>query len=203
MEYTALIAFTVTTFGTPGPNNTMLMSSGLNYGVRLSLPHFLGIALGFPAMTLAVGLGFAELFEQLPWLHFGLKIAGVSYLCYLAFRIAFTPVTAQGTSAGKPLTFMQSCAFQWVNPKAWVMAIGAIVTFTSATGSYLYQVLTICLFFILFGAPCNFTWLWLGRSLQKWVQQPQRLQQFNWVMGALLLSSLVPVAVEIWRELGQ
>ena len=83
------------------------------------------------------------------------------------------------------------------------MAIGAIVTFTSATGSYLYQVLTICLFFIVFGAPCNFTWLWLGRSLQKWVQQPQRLQQFNWVMGALLLSSLVPVAVEIWRELGQ
>ena len=201
MEYAALIAFTLTTFATPGPNNSMLMSSGLNYGVRRSLPHFLGIALGFPAMALAVGLGFAEVFERLPILHTLLKVVGVSYLAYLAWRIATTPVDNRGVATGKPLTFLQSCAFQWVNPKAWVMAVGAIVTFTQAGGNYLLQVLTICLIFIVFGAPCNAAWLWLGRSLQNWVHNSQRLRHFNWAMAALLLASLLPVSYELLQLL--
>lgn len=197
MEYLGLIAFTLTTFATPGPNNSMLMASGLNYGVRRSIPHFLGIALGFPVMALAVGLGFAELFEPLPMLHTLLKIAGVSYLAYLAYRIATTPVSAGGVATGRPLTFMQSCAFQWVNPKAWVMAVGAMVTFTVAGSGYLWQVFTVCAVFILFGAPCNFAWLWLGRTLQRWVQAPQSLQRFNWAMAALLFASLLPVVAEL------
>ena len=203
MEYAALIAYTLTTFATPGPNNSMLMSSGLNYGVRRSLPHFFGIALGFPAMALAVGFGFAELFERLPFLHTLLKVAGVSYLAYLAYRIATTPVSSSGAATGRPLSFLQSCAFQWVNPKAWVMAVGAIVTFTVGGANYLLQVLTICAVFIVFGAPCNFAWLWLGRSLKQWVQNPQRLRQFNRAMGALLLLSLTPVLFELATTLGR
>ena len=193
MEYTALILFTIATSITPGPNNVMIMASGANHGFKKSIPHLLGIDLGFPVMLIAVELGAGQVFQQSPSIFIGLKIIGSTYLVYLAYKIASAPVHSFDTKKAKPMTFIQAVLFQWVNPKAWIMCIGAVVTYTVSGTSYLYQVIVIALLFVLFGAPCTITWLWFGSSLQKILSQPHYLRTFNLIMGLLLITSLLPV----------
>jgi threonine/homoserine/homoserine lactone efflux protein len=200
MEYLALIVFAITTCVTPGPNNTMLMASGLNYGIRRSLPHFLGICLGFPTMVVAIGLGLAGLFEQYPLLHVALKLAGCAYLSYLAYKIASAPISNHSESQGKPFSFLQAAAFQWVNPKAWVLAVGAMVSFTVIGENYPLQVVVIALIFLLFGTPCILLWLWFGAALKSVMQQPSMLRLFNVSMAILLMASLTPVFLDLYRQ---
>jgi threonine/homoserine/homoserine lactone efflux protein len=199
MEYTALILFILTTSITPGPNNVMIMASGANHGFRKSIPHLLGIDLGFPAMLIAVGLGAGQLFQQYPAIFVYLKIVGVCYLCYLAYKIATTPVQNFSTEKAKPMTFWQAVLFQWVNPKAWIMSIGAVVIFTVEGHSYIYQLLVIAASCIAFGTPCTIAWLWFGSSLKKLLSQPNYLRIFNLVMATLLMISLLPVVGEIYN----
>jgi len=201
MEYLAIIAFAVTTCVTPGPNNAMIMASGLNYGIKRSMPHFLGITLGFPAMVLAVGLGIAQLFDVYPLLHVILKIAGAAYLSYLAYKIATAPVSESKESEGTPLTFIQAAAFQWVNPKAWVLAVGATVTYTTQGTGYVLQVITIGLIFMIFGPPCIMLWLWGGASLKSLMQNPNAVRVFNFTMALLLMGSLIPVFIELYQQM--
>ena len=181
MEYAAIIVFAITTCVTPGPNNTLIMASGLNYGVRRSLPHFTGIMLGFPVMVVAVGLG-------------------IAYLSYLAYKIASAEISAVNETKGKPFSFIQAAAFQWVNPKAWVLAVGATVTFTVVSDSYIFQVLTIAFIFMLFGAPCVMLWLWFGASLKSILQKPGTVRTFNISMAVLLMGSLLPVFSELYIQ---
>lgn len=201
MEYLAIIAFSVTACVTPGPNNAMIMASGLNYGIRRSMPHYLGIVLGFPTMVLAVGMGIAQLFELYPVMHLVLKIAGAAYLSYLAYKIATAPVSETSVSEGKPFTFIQAAAFQWVNPKAWVLAVGATVTYTTLGEGYVLQVITIGLIFMIFGAPCIMLWLWGGASLKTLMRNPGTVRIFNISMALLLIGSLVPVFIELFQQL--
>ena len=201
MEYLAIIAFSVTSCVTPGPNNAMIMASGLNYGIRRSMPHYLGIVLGFPTMVLAVGMGIAQLFELYPVMHLVLKIAGAAYLSYLAYKIATAPVSETSVSEGKPFTFIQAAAFQWVNPKAWVLAVGATVTYTTLGEGYVLQVITIGLIFMIFGAPCIMLWLWGGASLKTLMRNPGTVRIFNISMALLLIGSLVPVFIELFQQL--
>ena len=200
MEYTALILFTIATSITPGPNNMMIMSSGANHGFRKSIPHLLGIDLGFPIMMIAIGLGAGQLFKQSPSIFVGLKIIGAIYLTYLAFKIATAPVNDFEAKKAKPMTFIQAVLFQWINPKAWIMCIGAVVTYTVADGSYFYQVLVIALLFFVFGSPCTITWLWFGSSLKKLLSRPGYLRAFNLTMGLLLMISLSPVLSELYSS---
>ena len=200
MEYLAIIVFVISTCVTPGPNNALIMASGLNYGMRQSMRHYFGICLGFPAMIVAVGLGIAELFERLPVLHVILKVAGAIYLSYLAWRIASTPIPEFNEAKGKPFSFLQAAAFQWVNPKAWVLAVGATVTYTVISDSYVFQVLTIALLFMIFGAPCTMLWLWFGASLKTILQKPFYVRIFNISMATLLMGSLIPVFLEIYQQ---
>jgi threonine/homoserine/homoserine lactone efflux protein len=201
MEYLAIILFAIATCVTPGPNNTMIMTSGLNYGIQRSLPHYLGIILGFPAMVIAVGLGLASLFEQYAVLHLMLKVAGASYLSFLAWKIASAPVSDLSVTEGKPFTFLQAAAFQWVNPKAWVLAVGATATYTVAGSDYGLQVLVIAIIFLIFGAPCIMLWLWFGASLKRLLQKPETVKYFNYAMATLLVLSLLPVFNEIYLQL--
>lgn len=201
MEYAAIIAFAITACVTPGPNNAMIMASGLNYGIRRSLPHYFGICLGFPAMVVAVGLGIATLFETYPVLHVILKLVGAAYLSYLAYRIATAPVASMSARAGKPFSFIQAVAFQWVNPKAWVLAIGATVTYTVIADSYVVQVLILAGIFLVFGAPCILLWLWFGASLKSILQDPRAVRIFNISMAVLLMASLIPVFRELYTQL--
>ncbi len=176
------------------------MASGLNYGIRKSLPHYIGICLGFPAMVVAVGLGISQLFEIYPILHVILKLLGVAYLSYLAFKIATAPVTGNNETRGKPFTFLQAAAFQWVNPKAWVLAIGATVTYTVLGEAYTSQVLVIALIFLIFGAPCIMLWLWFGASLKNILRKPEYVKIFNLSMATLLMLSLIPVFMDLFKQ---
>ncbi len=200
MEYAAIILFAIATCVTPGPNNTMIMTSGLNYGIRRSLPHFSGIVLGFPVMVVAVGLGLATLFDQYPILHTLLKIVGASYLTYLAYKIASAPVTELNETTGKPFSFIQAAAFQWVNPKAWVLAVGATATYTVVGQDYALQVTIIAIIFLVFGAPCILLWLWFGSALKQLLQKPQSVKAFNYTMAFLLMASLVPVFMDLYQQ---
>ena len=200
MEYLAIALFAVSTCITPGPNNIMIMTSGLNYGIRRSLQHLLGIYIGFPLMILVIGLGISEIFNDYPMLHTALKLGGASYLIYLALRIASAPISKVGENRGKPLSFLQAAFFQWVNPKAWVLAVGATVTFTVLSDSYASQVLIIAAIFMIFGSPCTFLWLWFGVSLKTMIQKPLYVRAFNCGMGLLLIASLYPIFVELYGQ---
>ncbi|MDN3650715.1 LysE family translocator [Reinekea marina] len=189
----SLLIFAMVSTVTPGPNNIMIMASGLNYGIRRSLPHWFGIFLGFPLMALGVGLGLGQAFELWPWLHSVIKVLGISYLLYLAYKIAITNTQAEDSASSNPLTFMQAVLFQWVNPKAWVMCIGAIATFTTFDISMMQQALLIAFAFVLVGAPCTGIWLFAGHYLQRFLNQPNYQRMFNYAMATLLVASLLPM----------
>src|ERR1044072_379035 len=126
----ALVVFTFVMTFTPGPNTMMLLASGVNFGFRATVPHMVGITLGFGLMTLIVGMGLGEIFKLYPMLYTTLAYAGAAYMLYLAWKIATTRSVGEGKAASRPLTFVQAAAFQWVNPKAWVMAVTAIPTYS-------------------------------------------------------------------------
>ncbi len=132
----ALLIFALTTSITPGPNNMMLFASGVNFGFRRTIPHMLGIGAGFFALLIGVGFGLGALLKTVPLLYTVLKFAGGAYLVWIAWKIATSRALAEGQAGAKPMTFLGAAAFQWVNPKAWVMAVTAIATYTD-TRQYL------------------------------------------------------------------
>lgn len=199
MEFFALVLFILSTSGTPGPNNVMILTSGVNHGVVKSIPHILGVNLGFPFMLLALGTGATEIFSALPLLHLFIKVVGIIYLGYLAFKIATMPVSLTGKHTAEPLSFMQAALFQWVNPKAWIMGVSAIVAFSTPGTEALSQVLIIAGAFILFGLPCSVVWLTIGVSLQKLLTKQSYIRRFNVVMALVLLASLIPMVTSLFE----
>ena len=176
---------------TPGPNNLMLMASGANFGFFRTIPHMLGVGLGFVLMVVLVGIGLAQIFDLYPITHTILKIGSVGYLLYLAWKIAnAAPVNAKDSS-GTPMTFLQAAAFQWVNPKAWTMAVTAVTVYAPDT-----NLATLLLVAAIFGAvnlPAVSSWTLLGEQMARILTNPTRLRLFNWSMAALLIASLYPV----------
>jgi threonine/homoserine/homoserine lactone efflux protein len=188
---TALVAFALVTVITPGPNNLMLMASGANYGFRATVPHMLGIGLGFPFMVLLVGIGVMQLFDLWPLSYTILKLFSVVYLLYLAWKIAHAAPPEQAQARGKPLTFPQSAAFQWVNPKAWSMALMAITLY--AAGRDLPAVLWVAGIYVCVSLISTMGWTVLGQQMRRFLHNPLRLQMFNRVMAILLVATLIPV----------
>ncbi len=189
----ALAVFCLVTLFTPGPNNLMLMTSGLNFGVRRGVPHMLGVVTGFSLMVLIVGLGLGAIFKAWPLLYVALKYAGAAYLLYLAWQIAVSEPSAPGNdSARSPIGFFQAAAFQWVNPKAWVMAVGAISTY-AAVAPFPLNVVVIAALFGVFGLASSGTWLGFGAALQRVLKNPRAVRVFNVVMALLLVASLYPI----------
>lgn len=181
---------------TPGPNNVMLMSSGVNFGIRRSVPLLLGVCIGFPAMFLGIGLGLGAVFQRYPQVHTIISIVGIIYLLYLAWRIARSARPEQAR-ATRPLTFVQAAAFQWVNPKAWVMATGAIAAFTTTAGDINQQVINMALIFVTASVPSALTWLLFGVGLQSLLADPLWLRRFNYLMAGLLVLSMLPVIMDL------
>jgi threonine/homoserine/homoserine lactone efflux protein len=192
---TALALFAFVSSITPGPNNLMLMASGANFGFRRTIPHMLGVALGFVFMVLLVGAGLVQVFDAFPLSYTVLKVVSVVYLLWLAWKIAHAaPVEAQG-AAGTPMTFLQAAAFQWVNPKAWAMALTAISAYTPDQ-----TLMAILLVGVIFGAinlPSVGSWTVLGQQMARFLTSQRRLTLFNWTMAVLLVASLYPV---IWPQ---
>jgi threonine/homoserine/homoserine lactone efflux protein len=187
----ALVAFAFVTSITPGPNNLMLMASGANFGLRRTLPHMLGVALGFVVMAALVGLGLVQVFAALPGLFLVLKVGCVGYLLYLAWKIANAAAPEGGSGAGRPMTFLQAAAFQWVNPKAWAMAMTAVTVY--APGQTVAAVLTVAAVFGAVNLPSVGSWAWLGVQMRRVLTSPARLRAFNLTMAALLVASLYPL----------
>lgn len=196
----ALILFVFTAGITPGPNNIMIMASGLNFGIRASLPHFLGICFGFPTMFFAMGFGLGYMFEAYPLLHEFIKVLGIAYLLYLAWLIAHAAPDSNSNARAKPFTFFQATLFQWVNPKAWIMGTSAIATFTTTDATMYQQILIIGAVFFLSTFPCAGSWLFLGRFLQDVIGNARQQRIFNVVMATLLTASIAPIAANLVKK---
>lgn len=191
---------------TPGPNNAMLFASGVNHGIRRTIPHLLGVTLGFTFMQLAVGLGVGMVFEAVPGLYSTLRALGVAYMLYLAWRIGTStpPARAEAASsapqaAGRPMTFLEASAFQWVNPKAVMMCLTAASTYAPPDKPILGAFLVTGVFFVA-GMPCVALWVLLGRVMRGLLQDRRRLRAFNWAMAVLLAASVAPMAREVFQD---
>ncbi len=191
----ALTLFAFVSSITPGPNNTMLMASGANFGFRATAPHMLGVSIGFFVLVVAVGLGLGGLFAAYPALHDVLAVAGGLYLLWLAWKIATAKGLGSGEAGARPMTFLQAAAFQWVNPKGWAMALGAVTAYAPRE-NYALNVLLISLIFTVVNLPCVASWTGFGVGLRRFLDKPAVLRAFNIAMALLLVLSLVPVAME-------
>ncbi|MFK8035454.1 MAG: LysE family translocator [Hyphomicrobiales bacterium] len=190
--FATLAIFAFVTSITPGPNNFMLLASGVNFGFKRTVPHMLGIGSGFFALLLAVGFGLGELLERFPPLFLSLKFAGGAYLLFLAYRIALSRSLGEDASSGKPMSFLAAAAFQWVNPKAWVMAVTAMATYTEMN-TFLLSVFLVSIVFTLVNVPSIAAWAGFGSFMREWLSNPTRLKWFNISMGVLLAVSLWPM----------
>jgi threonine/homoserine/homoserine lactone efflux protein len=192
----AFVVFAAVMYFTPGPNNIMLLSSGLNYGFRRTLPHMAGVVIGFAFMVGAVGLGFGTIFIAYPVLQTVFKYAGAAYLIYLAAAIALSePVTPGQDNRRGPMTFWGAAMFQWVNVKGWVMVIGTITAY-AGIASFPWNIAIQVMLSLLLGVPATATWALSGSSLRSVMTSPKAVRAFNIVMAVLLLASLYPVFMD-------
>ena len=191
---TGLVLFCFVSSITPGPNNLMLMATGANFGARRAAPHASGIVLGFTFMIVAIGLGVAQLFQIYPLAHQLLGVVSVIYLIYLAYKTATARTNLDSPEpTGKPITFWQAAAFQWVNPKAWTMALAAVTVYAPQPVTY-QEVIVVAAIFGAINLPCISVWLMLGVKMRRFLTTPARLRGFNWTMAGLLILSLAPIA---------
>lgn len=190
----AFCAFAAISSITPGPNNTMLLASGVNHGFNRSLPHMAGINLGFGLMVLGIGVGLHAVFTAMPVLQTIVKYVGALYLLWLAWKLARSGPMQDGGHGGngQPMSFLGAVAFQWVNPKAWVMAIGAVTTYLPQAFG-LADAALLAAVFSLIGAPCLALWAGFGVALRSLLQNPRSVRIFNVTAALLLLGSLYPI----------
>ena len=187
----AFVAFAFVSSVTPGPNNLMLMASGANFGFRRTIPHMLGIGIGFTLMIVLVGVGLIQIFDRWPGTYTIMKVLSVAYLGWLAWKIAHAAAPDKADAEARPITFLQAALFQWVNPKAWAMALTAISAY--APGRDIWAVGLVALIFGIINLPSVSVWTVLGQQLRRILKSPTHLRAFNWTMAALLILSLVPV----------
>ena len=187
----ALLGFAFVASGTPGPNNLMLLASGANFGFKRTLPHMLGISLGHSFMVFIIGLGLAQAFHQFPMLQTILTFVSIAYMLWLAWKIAHSAPPKHGKAAGQPFTFLQAAAFQWVNPKAVIMAISAQTNY--AQSDTWLAALMVGLGFLMVNFPAITIWAWMGTEVRRLLTNPRRLTIFNWSMATLLVASMVPI----------
>lgn len=184
---------------TPGPNNVIALASGVNFGFRRSMPFFTGVALGFPVMLAILATGFKAVLLAAPWAFDVIRIAGMLYLLWMAWHIA----TADGVDAGgekraAPIGVIQSALLQWVNPKAWTIAIGALAAYAVAD-NFWPSIAAMCVLFAIIAWPSTAVWALFGQWVQRWLSTPARLRAFNVTMALLLVASLAPVVLQLLR----
>lgn len=193
----AFLGFAFASSVTPGPNNMMLVASGVNFGLKRTLWHVAGINVGFPVMLLLSGLGLGQLFLRYPAIYTAMKVIGIVYMLWLAWKVARSgPVGEAGATSGKPMTFWQAAAFQWVNPKAWAMVVGAIAAYT-VPENYTGSLLIITGIYALTGTPGSLVWAAFGAGLRNLLRDPVKVRWFNITMALLLVASLYPAMLDL------
>lgn len=193
----SLAAFAFVMSITPGPNNVIALSSGLNFGVRRAIPFCSGVALGFPAMLAILAMGFKAVLLAAPRAFDVIRVAGIAYLLWMAWHIATADSIDDGAQTrSKPVTFLQGCALQWVNPKAWTIAIGALAAYTVAD-NFWPSIVAMCVLFAVIAWPSTFVWALFGEMVKRWLSTPSRLRLFNVTMAMLLVASLAPIVLQL------
>ena len=187
----ALTGFSLVTSATPGPNNMMLMASGANFGLRRTVPHMMGVSLGFGAMVAILGMGLDRIVQENAAVAGTLKWASLAYVLWLAWKIATAAPPSQADAPGRPLGFLGAAAFQWVNPKAWAMALGALSAYAAGAGGPL----VVAAVFAAVNLPVVAAWAAAGQSLRGLLARPSRLRAFSAAMAALLVLSMLPVVL--------
>lgn len=188
-EFIPLLLFALSASLTPGPNNIMIMDSGMHFGIQKSLPHYLGICLGFPIMFLMVALGLGAIFTEYAWIKHLLKILGSIYMLYLSWQILTSSNKVNVNLIRKPFHFFQAVIFQWINPKAWLMAISTISIFT-LSNHYIYNAIIISVVYFLMCIPCVGIWLLFGKFLQRILTKDSHRIWFNILMALALVGSI-------------
>lgn len=192
-----LFGITLAAAWTPGPNNMMLAASGVNYGLRATIPHILGITIGFAIMIFVIALGLGSAFSLYPLLYEGLRWVGAAMLIWVAWKIATAKRPGEAGAATKPFSFVQAAAFQWVNPKAWIICISLSSQFLNPAQPVLTASIMVGIS-ILGGLSSATGWAWFGMVLARWLHTPIRLKAFNWSMA---MTILIGVAVLIFSDL--
>jgi threonine/homoserine/homoserine lactone efflux protein len=187
------ILYCIAMSGTPGPNNVMVLASGVNYGYRRTLPHIFGINIGFSVMLGLMALGVGAVFVAEPRLQTVMRVIGVAYMLCLAWKIATASGIGDGKAEGRPMTFLEGAAFQWVNVKAWFMVIGAISVYAPLGYSPIEKALYLGGVMLIAGSPPTHAWTLFGVGIRRFLQNPKALRAFNITMAALLVLSLVPM----------
>ena len=188
----ALLGIVMASAWTPGPNNMMLAASGVNYGLRATAPHIFGVFLGFGLMIFAISLGLGRFFNTYPLLHEILRWGGALMLVWVAWKIATAKRPGEAGAATKPFTFVQAAAFQWINPKAWIMCISISAQFLDSA-SPLKSAAIIAGVSMIGGVTSATGWAWFGMLLARWLHTPLRLRIFNWSMAATILAGVAVV----------
>lgn len=191
--YLSLMGLALAAGWTPGPNNSLVANSGARFGIRATVPHITGIGIGFPFMVFVIAMGLGVLFEQSPFLREGLRWTGAIVLLWFAYKIATASPDDDTQSERKPFTFLQSAAFQWINPKAWVMAIGITAQFANPEKPLL-SALIVASTFVFVGFTSATGWTILGKTASLWLTSPVRLRLFNYTMAALIVASVFAIA---------
>lgn len=200
MPYLDLIitysVYVFATSGTPGPNNIMVAASGANFGIKATLPHVFGIRIGLLVMMVLVGLGLGELFLTYPSIHVVMRYIGVAAMLYLTYKIAMTKRTnVEDVSKNKPMSFIYASLFQWVNPKAWVTLISAVVTFIPVDGDKITIMAIMLAVHFIVGFPATFAWCLFGREIGKILKSDRAFMIFNYSMAGLLLITIFTLFV--------
>lgn len=191
--FLALSLFSFVTSITPGPNNIMLLASGTNFGFKRTLPHSVGVSVGFFIMLIAVGLGVGTVIQSSQLVYSILKYLGVIYLFWLAWKTTISHSIEQvNPQETKPLTLLEAALFQWINPKAWMMAISGMAMYTTTSAPYVSMML-VAIIFALINWPCVAIWAMFGSQLREKLKQPNILKYFNLLMGVLLALSGISV----------
>jgi threonine/homoserine/homoserine lactone efflux protein len=196
----ALMVYAFVASITPGPNNLMLMTSGINFGLKRTIPHMLGVSSGFVLMVILVGLGVMQLIDAVPASRTAITVLSAVYLLYMAWKIASNDTSpaeiGERVATAKPFTFIQAVLFQWVNPKAWTMALTAISAYAPKSSGF-SGIAIVALVFGLINLPSTSSWALLGAKLRVFLSDPVRLRVFNITAALLLVATLYPMIGEL------
>jgi threonine/homoserine/homoserine lactone efflux protein len=188
----ALVVFALISTGTPGPNNLMLWASGAEFGLRRALPHVLGTAIGVGLIAVAVAAGVGAIVAGIPALATAMKLAGSAYLLYLAWQVAGAHALRPGAVA-QPLTLIQAAAFQLVNVKVWIFALGAMTAFRPIDLPVLQGTVLVIAVMVLTTLPTAALWAAAGGALARFLATSGRQRAVSLVLGLLLALTVVDV----------
>ncbi len=193
--FLAMLTFCFVSGVTPGPNNLMLMTSGVNFGFRRTVPHLVGVVIGFSLMVALIGFGLDAIFSRFPALLPTMRYLGAAYMLWLTWKIAAAGPVRDGERGGAPLGFFGAVAFQWINPKGWVMAV-SVLTAYAVVDDYARNVAIIALAYFVIAIPSSGVWALLGASMRRALAAPRVARAFNLTMAGLLVASIAPVLFE-------